>query len=155
MNKCLQCGKETHNPKFCSRSCSATNTNSKYIKRKGRLLFCINCGKKLNFHNSKFCSQKCVSEYKINLTIKAFLDGNYNNRVKIVKCVRDWLLNSVGNKCEKCGWGEVNLYSGNVALDIHHKDGNRKNNTLENLEVLCPNCHSLTETYKYLNKKNT
>ena len=33
-------------------------------------------------------------------------------------------------------------------------DGNRKNNKEENLILLCPNCHSLTENYRYINGKN-
>jgi DNA-directed RNA polymerase subunit RPC12/RpoP len=36
-------------------------------------------------------------------------------------------------------------------LEIHHIDGNYLNNTIENLQVLCPNCHSLTLNYKALN----
>lgn len=48
-------------------------------------------------------------------------------------------------KCEKCGiedWqGEL------LTFHLEHKDGNRKNNQLNNLEILCPNCHSQTETY--------
>lgn len=45
--------------------------------------------------------------------------------------------------CEKCGiseWLGVKL-----PLELHHKDGNHYNNTLENLEILCPNCHSIQE----------
>ena len=55
-------------------------------------------------------------------------------------------------KCEKCGWNEINEYSGLVPLEIHHIDGDFKNNREENLQVLCPNCHSLTPNYKSLNK---
>ena len=51
-------------------------------------------------------------------------------------------------KCEICGWGEKNIYTGNVPLEIHHKDGNYLNNIESNLQVLCPNCHSLTNSYK-------
>lgn len=54
-------------------------------------------------------------------------------------------------KCEKCGlekWlGE------DIPVEIHHKDGNKLNNTLDNLEVLCPNCHYFTENYKTKNRK--
>lgn len=56
------------------------------------------------------------------------------------------------NKCEKCGWGEVNEFTGSIPLEVHHKDGDYRNNTEENLQLLCPNCHSLTETYKSHNK---
>ena len=37
---------------------------------------------------------------------------------------------------------------------IEHKDGNHKNNHEENLTLICPNCHSLTETYKGANRGN-
>lgn len=35
-----------------------------------------------------------------------------------------------------------------IVLELHHVDGNRKNNTLANLQVLCPNCHSMTPNWK-------
>lgn len=40
--------------------------------------------------------------------------------------------------CERCGFD-----ANPVILGVHHKDRNRKNNEASNLEVLCPNCHSL------------
>jgi hypothetical protein len=52
----------------------------------------------------------------------------------------------------KCGWGEVNKFTNKVPIEIEHKDGNCENNRLDNLELLCPNCHSLTSTYKGANK---
>lgn len=42
--------------------------------------------------------------------------------------------------------------SDTVCLDMHHKDGNSKNNRLSNVLLLCPNCHSLTNNYKRVNK---
>lgn len=45
------------------------------------------------------------------------------------------------DKCEKCGnthWLGVKL-----PLELHHKDGNHFNNELENLEIVCPNCHAV------------
>lgn len=35
-----------------------------------------------------------------------------------------------------------------LTFEIHHKDGNRKNNKRENVELLCPNCHSLTKYWR-------
>jgi hypothetical protein len=35
-----------------------------------------------------------------------------------------------------------------IPLELHHRDGDRSNNTLANLRLLCPNCHALTETYR-------
>lgn len=48
-------------------------------------------------------------------------------------------------KCEICGitqWMEKK-----ISLTLHHKDGNHLNNKLENLQILCPNCHSQTDNY--------
>ena len=39
-----------------------------------------------------------------------------------------------------------------IPLELHHKDGNNKNNNLSNLELLCPNCHSQTENFRGKNK---
>ena len=49
-------------------------------------------------------------------------------------------------KCSECGCnGE---WRGKIlALQLHHKDGNRLNNTIENLTYLCPNCHAITDNY--------
>ena len=50
-----------------------------------------------------------------------------------------------GQKCERCG---ITEWLGNpIKLEVHHLDGDRLNNELENLELLCPNCHAYTETY--------
>ena len=55
-------------------------------------------------------------------------------------------------KCEKCGIEEWNGKP--ISLQLHHKDGKRNNNELSNLQILCPNCHSQTETFGAKNMKN-
>lgn len=58
-----------------------------------------------------------------------------------------------GHKCENCGLTE---WQGQpIKLEVHHKDGNRSNNELNNLQLLCPNCHSYTETFCYKTKHQT
>lgn len=48
-------------------------------------------------------------------------------------------------KCEICG---INEWMGkSLSLQLHHLDGNRTNNLLENLIILCPNCHSQTDNF--------
>lgn len=56
-------------------------------------------------------------------------------------------------KCEECGIKEWNNKI--ISFDLEHIDGNSSNNLLENLRILCPNCHSQTPTYKGRNKGKT
>lgn len=54
------------------------------------------------------------------------------------------------DECEKCGLSE--WMGQKISLELHHKDGNRFNNELENLEILCPNCHSLIPNHRRMKK---
>ena len=50
------------------------------------------------------------------------------------------------HRCEKCGLTE---WLGNpIPLELHHIDGDKNNNTLENFQLLCPNCHAFTDSYR-------
>lgn len=51
-----------------------------------------------------------------------------------------------GHRCEKCGL--TSWLDQKIPLELHHIDGNRRNNDLSNLQLLCPNCHSLTDTFR-------
>jgi hypothetical protein len=52
--------------------------------------------------------------------------------------------------CNRCGGTE--WLGQPIPLELEHRDGNSANNSLENLELLCPNCHALTPTYRGKNK---
>lgn len=51
--------------------------------------------------------------------------------------------------CNNTKWNEQD-----IPLELEHIDGNNKNNNLDNLTLLCPNCHAQTDTYRGRNKKN-
>ena len=55
------------------------------------------------------------------------------------------------NECRRLNNGSLKLICDNCGLELHHIDGNHKNNTLDNTLLLCPNCHSLTDNYKFKN----
>ena len=55
------------------------------------------------------------------------------------------------HKCECCG---LTTWLGNpIPLEVHHKDGDRHNNVIENFELLCPNCHAFTDSYRGKNSR--
>ena len=55
------------------------------------------------------------------------------------------------NKCEICGISDWN--DKEISTQLDHIDGNSHNHLLDNLRMICPNCHSQTETYCGKNKK--
>lgn len=56
------------------------------------------------------------------------------------------IVNLRGHKCESCGLSE--WMGKKITLEVHHIDGNSLNNELDNLQLLCPNCHSMTDNWK-------
>ena len=54
-------------------------------------------------------------------------------------------------KCEKCKRTKWNRKE--IPLQLHHKDGNKTNNELDNLQILCNNCHGQTDNYCKKSKK--
>ena len=50
------------------------------------------------------------------------------------------------HKCECCGL--TTWLDEPIPLELHHKDGDRTNNTLENFMLLCHNCHAFTDSYR-------
>jgi 5-methylcytosine-specific restriction endonuclease McrA len=55
------------------------------------------------------------------------------------------------NKCDCCGISEWNNQP--ISLELDHIDGVSYNHKLDNLQILCPNCHSQTPTFRGRNKK--
>lgn len=73
----------------------------------------------------------------------------------ISKHIRDYLMDKHECKCQVCGWDKIHPITGEPPLHVHHIDGDATNNSEDNLQLLCPNCHSLIENYGRLNAKST
>lgn len=55
-------------------------------------------------------------------------------------------------QCELCGWAK-RADDGRLPLELDHINGDRNDNRLENIRILCPNCHSLQPTHRAKNRK--
>lgn len=63
-----------------------------------------------------------------------------------VSSIKPHLIKEKGNVCEGC---RLSIWMGEpITLEIHHIDNNRTNNSFSNLQLLCPNCHSLTDKWR-------
>ncbi len=179
-NFCKLCGKKielvdgmtpgkARSRKFCSPECKnknqsnimAGNTIWKWNEFYGNYQKirndrpCIVCGNPLGKNAKKFCSTKCERDFLYNEYIKKWKAGEKDGircEYQISDHIKHYIHDKYENKCCKCGWHEINPYTNKTPLEIHHKDGDYKNNKEDNLELLCPNCHSLTATYKNSNK---
>ncbi len=115
---------------------------------------CLNCGTNLT-KNKKFCSNYCQKEYEYKNYIenwKAGKESGLRGKYQTSMYIKTYLLKKYDNKCCLCGWGKINPYTKTIPLELEHIDGNYLNNKEDNLLILCPNCHSLTSTYKGANK---
>lgn len=107
-------------------------------------LQCTNCGKdiikstaqiKRSKTGNMYCSRSCSASKNNSLFKKWINHPQYKSGERVYRKNKfDSIKNPV---CEKCGYDNI------LALDIHHIDRNRKNNNLDNLQILCCNCHRL------------
>ena len=153
--KCLSClsifiDYPSNKRKFCSKNCSAIFNNKKREKKLCNFKSkCLNCDK--NIKSKYYCSIKCQSTYERLNIFKKIENGDISLYFLQYK---KYLIEKHGNKCMECGWNKINPKTKKVPIQIEHIDGDSTNNSLSNLKLLCPNCHSLTPTYGFLNKGN-
>lgn len=70
------------------------------------------------------------------------IDSYYNTNILKYRLIKESVKQY---KCEKCGISEWNCEQ--ISLQLHHINGNSTDNRIENLQLLCPNCHSQTDSY--------
>lgn len=143
---CFVCGK-VFNPtrwqksQFCSHSCGTKHQMAQKPKPATNLK-CAYCGKEFyrapNKQKAKTNNYFCC---KLHKSLAQRLDGGLpeimpehygkSNKYRRIAYIHKGFI-----KCELCGYNEFTK-----VLEVHHKDRNRKNNKVENLQVLCPTCH--------------
>ena len=132
--KCGVCGKEIYRRPseidtgrvFCSQTCYGISSRKE--------IPCLICKKLiLSGLNKKTCSRSCANKLREGIKYKI---GSPKDKVKSQRSLKLRLLNERGKKCERCNYSKFQI------LEVHHKNRNRKNNKLDNLELICPNCHA-------------
>lgn len=151
MKICLNCNKETTNPKFCNRSCAAIynnkNCQNTISARRTKTKQCKNCSK-LIFSSRDFCSNLCVHAYNREINPP---NTSYENIKNFRKRRNEELVKYKGSVCYKCGY-----YKSLSALSFHHINPENKSfeiskNLHKSLNVLkfeadkcilvCERCH--------------
>lgn len=95
---------------------------------------CAVCGKPvLASLHKKTCSRACSNKNRAGIKYKS---GRLGDKAEYYRALKLRLIAQRGSRCCRCSYGKVEI------LEIHHRDRNRDNNSLENLELVCPNCHA-------------
>ncbi len=94
---------------------------------------CVVCGKKmLSGLNKKTCSRSCANVNRAGIIYKI---NQPKNKVITLRRLKIKILKERGGKCERCNYNKIEI------LQVHHKNRDRGDNNLKNLELICPNCH--------------
>jgi len=103
-----------------------------------------------------YCSNACQATFQYVRWIGKWLAGDVSGGVLqgASRLIRRYLIDRDGEQCSECCWSMVNVKTGTCPIEIEHVDGNSENNAPWNVKLLCPNCHSLTSTYRALNRGN-
>jgi hypothetical protein len=95
---------------------------------------------------ARFCSMGCHQKHRyLTVSVPKIIAGEASHDT-----VRLYLLRTIG-ECQECGQGQI---WNNKPLSLHmdHIDGDSDNNSLNNVRLLCPHCHSQTNNFGVKNK---
>lgn len=113
------------------------------------------CGKSISKGSRycKSCSAKASSIAKSNKRIIEWLEGSWRGGTDygLSQIVRKYLLEQNNYCCSKCGFNKNHPDDEKTILEINHINGDGTDHSPQNLEVLCPNCHALTSSYRARN----
>lgn len=148
---CCVCKKPINTrKKYCSLACKNTLIEQHVVN-------CKNCGKPVGNRIKTYCNSQCMADFSYKSYIQKWLNkeiSGVRSGMVTSRHIKRYLRETRGDKCERCGWNERNSVTNKVPVELEHIDGHWENNDPQNLLLLCPNCHSLTSTFKGLNRGN-
>lgn len=120
---------------------------------KPRKLCAAGCGRRGSGPQQIYCSVQCMADLRRRKRYEQFLLGNERPNPQVKSFLRWAVITYLGfEACSKCGWAERHPVTGRIPVEVEHIDGDWRNNRPSNLTLLCPSCHSLTPTYRALNR---
>lgn len=124
---CVACGiRKEHHAKGMCYPCYKKQWGPKKIK-------CKNCGRIRPHHSFGLCNT-CNTRLNHYDKVLAFnAKKNFGLDLQTFK--------ELTKECVSCGFKKI--------VEVHHLDSNNKNNSMENLVPLCPNCHKMIHSYAY------
>lgn len=142
--KCVTCGNEHKNKKFCSRSCAAKWTNVHYPKKKKINLpnNCELCGVEIDYR-SKRCVKCCGFLGDMTLEDAIYEKHHRSSAYALVRTRARVTAKKLGLcKCQKCGYDKhVEIAHKKAIASFEGKTLISVINSEDNLMALCPNCH--------------
>ena len=147
------------NGKYCSLRCSVQANSIKFKKLRVPNTTCAWCAKEFwmpprrkTYSKSglNFCTRLCKDHAQRLGGLEAIQPDHYGTGTSVH--YRALALRSLPNRCASCSFEQVP-----EVLEVNHKDFDRSNNRLSNLEILCPTCHQIyhfrTGTGRWASKK--
>ncbi len=133
---CVTCGtpiyrrpgvlKQSHNKVYCSSVCYGISNRKENP--------CIVCGVLiLAGSNKKTCSRSCANTNRAGIV---YSGRRPKDKVVTARLLKARLVSIRGSRCERCDFSIIQV------IQVHHRDRIREHNSLDNLELLCPNCHA-------------
>jgi 5-methylcytosine-specific restriction endonuclease McrA len=143
IKQCPKCNTEhTKQGTYCSRSCANSRVFSDETRQKKSLAL---KGKPAVRTDVDSWKKNLSNAHKERFDKRTFEECGWDSK-------RDRVIKEQDYKCIKCGISD--WLGKQLSLEIDHKDGNNCNDSRENLEALCPNCHAQTDTWRGRNKKS-
>lgn len=155
------------NQRYKSRYFATTNLSGKFTisnqngeSAEVKLLVCQKCLEKLNYKSFKQNRQQVLNDFDLNEFFAHYqtdfhpklnttgMDprkaGSYAENWKVIS---QQIRQKRGWRCESC---KLNLRQYPYLLDVHHRDGNKRNNSERNLQVLCRKCHTEQDMHEHM-----